>query len=955
MKQAMFDANKYKYPYLNPTLPLEDRIKDLISRMTLEEKISMIPTSQGAVERLGIKKYGVGGEAAHGVVSALGPATVFPQPQGLSCTWDSELMKDIGSVIGDEARVYYKKSNEEGGLTLWAPTIDMERDPRWGRTEEAYGEDPCLTGKLSAELVKGMQGEDKFYLKLVPAPKHFYGNNNEEGRIYCSSSIDPRNKHEYYLKAFEKAFTEGKAYSMMTAYNEINGRPCIVNPEVKQIVKKKWGCDGFIVCDGGDMSQTVEFHKYYDTHAETIANAIKNGVDVMTDDRDLVIKSTKEAVDRGLLHELDIDQALTNIFKVRFRLGQFDPAELNPYSNISEQVLNCEKHKALAKKAAKEAIVLLKNEKNALPLNKNKLKNVAVIGPLADVVYRDWYTGRHEYKVTPLQGIKNILEGCEVSYCSGNDIIKISDANCERYLKVSNEKKVRLDKVSSAKADEFELSDWGWESCTLKALKEDRYVTTDDKEISATAEEVFGWFVKEIIKVKKINEDNIKIRTWNDKPICLDSQAYLKVLEDNTSNPSFSEDTVSCQDLSYRFEKVKDGIEAAVEVAKNSDVAIVFVGNNPVINGKEEIDRTDINLPASQEQLVREVYKANPNTIVVVVGSYPFSINYIDENIPASLYTAHGCQELGNAIAEVLFGQYSPAGKLSMTWYRSLEGIPQINDYDIIKGKRTYMYYDGKPLYPFGHGLTYTQFKYSDLKVSSEKLAEDEELTLTLKVKNTGIFDSDEVVQVYIRADNPSVKRPYKELKAFKRVNIKAGQQKEIEFNLKINDLAFWDVRSESYFVESGSYTVMVGSSSEDIRLEKSIEIIGKTLLARQCRTEILAVNYDDYNEVFIDEWKECKDCVVAKSDNSYLRFNDFELSVSNKVCELVISNNKAGTVELLLDSIDGSSIGKCKVEENKELDCLKIIRIDMKPHTGVHDLFIKLSNEMRIRSFIIK
>ncbi|QAA33074.1 glycoside hydrolase family 3 protein [Clostridium manihotivorum] len=955
MKQDIFDVNKYKYPYLNPTLPLEDRIKDLISRMTLEEKISMIPTSQGAVERLGIKKYGVGGEAAHGVVSPLGTATVFPQPQGLSCTWDSELMKDIGNVIGDEARVYYKKNNEEGGLTLWAPTIDMERDPRWGRTEEAYGEDPCLTGKLSAELIKGMQGEDDFYLKLVPAPKHFYGNNNEEGRIYCSSSIDPRNKHEYYLKAFEKAFTEGKAYSMMTAYNEINGRPCIVNPEVKTIVKKKWGCDGFIVCDGGDMSQTVEFHKYYETHAETIANAIKNGVDVMTDDRDLVIKSTKEAIDKELLCEEDLDRALDNIFKVRFRLGQFDPAELNPYSNISEKVLNCEKHKALAKKAAKEAIVLLKNENNTLPLNKNKLNNIAIIGPLADVVYRDWYTGKHEYKVTPLQGIKNMLEGCEVSYCSGNDIVKISDISGERYLKVSSEKKVSLDNIDADKADEFELADWGWESCTLKALKEERYLTTDDKEIHATAEEVFGWFVKEIIKVKEVDEDKVEIRTWNDKSIYTDEQLGLKVLEDSTNNSRCEKDKLNCLNDNFKLEKVRDGIEDAVDVAKNSDVAIVFVGNNPVINGKEEIDRTDINLPDSQEQLVKEVYKANPNTVVVVVGSYPFSINEINNNIPAIMYTAHGCQELGNAIAEVIFGQYSPAGRLSMTWYSSLKDLPPINDYDIIKGKRTYMYYDGKPLYSFGHGLTYTQFKYSDLKVSSEKLAEDEEFTLTLKVKNTGNFDSDEVVQVYIRADKPSVKRPYKELKAFKRVNIKAGQQKELEFNIKVNELAFWDVRSESYLVESGNYTIMVGSSSEDIRLQKSVEIWGKTLMRRQCKTEILAVNYDDYNDVFIDEWKECKDCVVAKSDYSYLRFNDFEFCESNKVCELVISNNKEGKIELFLDSIDGVSIGKCKVEENREFDCLKIISFDIKPYTGMHDLFIKLSSEMKIRSFIIK
>lgn len=266
-----------QYIYKNSTLPLETRIKSLISLLTLDEKIKLLPTRQAAIERLNINDYSVGGEAAHGVVSSIGPSTVFPQPLGLASTFNDKLLLEIGSVIGDEARIYYDKSNRKYGLTLWAPTIDMERDPRWGRTEEAYGEDPILTGKLSSNLIKGMQGNDDFYLKLVPAPKHFYGNNNEEGRIFCSSSIDKRNKNEYYLKAFKPAFTEGKAKSMMTAYNSINGTPCILNSEVQDIVKDTWGCDGFIVCDGGDFSQTVDYHKYYKTHAETIAGALKAG------------------------------------------------------------------------------------------------------------------------------------------------------------------------------------------------------------------------------------------------------------------------------------------------------------------------------------------------------------------------------------------------------------------------------------------------------------------------------------------------------------------------------------------------------------------------------------------------------------------------------------------------------------------------------------------------------
>ncbi|GKU24525.1 glycoside hydrolase family 3 protein [Clostridium folliculivorans] len=953
MKNDIFKTSKHMYPYLNPSLPLIERIDDLISRMTLDEKISMIPTRQGEVERLGIKAYNVGGEAAHGVVSNLGTATVFPQPQGLSCTWNSKLMKEIGGIIGDEARVYYKKNNEEGGLTLWAPTIDMERDPRWGRTEEAYGEDPCLTGKLSAELIKGMQGNHEFYLKMVPAPKHFYGNNNEEGRIFCSSSIDPRNKHEYYLKAFEKAFTVGKAFSMMTAYNEINGRPCLVNHEVKDIVKDKWGCDGFIVCDGGDMSQTVEYHKYYKTHAETIANALKNGVDVMTDDRELVISATKEAIDMGLLSENDLNNSLKNIFKVRFKLGQFDPQEINPYESIPESILNCENHKKVAKKAAEEAIVLLKNNNSFLPLKKENLKKVSVIGPLADVVYRDWYTGRHEYKITPLEGIIDKLGREKVSYCSGNDIVKIKNIDSGKTLKVDNaSKNLMFGNESSKENEKFELSDWGWDSCTLRSISEDKYLTTNDKDITANADEVFGWFVREVFKVKECKNNNVSINSWNNSNLYLDQDSYLKVndMQDKVNNSLEDHNRLNLQDK-LKIEKILDGKSEAVKAAENSDVAMVFVGNNPVINGKEEIDREDITLAKAQEELVKAVYESNPNTIVVVVGSYPFAINFIDENIPAILYTAHGCQELGSAISNVLFGDYSPSGRLSMTWYKDLKQLPPINDYDIIKGNRTYMYFDRDPLYPFGHGLTYTSFEYKDLQFSSEEIDEFGQITISFNVENTGQFDSDEVVQLYVKSNNSKVKRPFKELKDFKRLTVKKGESKKVELVLKSEDLAFWDVRSNDFLLEEGFYTIMIGSSSKDIRLEKTIKVNGSCLKNRECRKEIFAENYDDYNNIIIQEWQPGEDCVAAISDESYLRFNDIEFTSEISKCEILISNNDIA-IELFLDSIENSAIASYRYLKSADSDWCTKVCFEIKPVVGVHDLYIKLNKGIKLRSF---
>ena len=571
--------------YKNSTFPLDVRVKSLISLLTLDEKISLLPTRQAAIERLNISEYSVGGEAAHGVVSNTGPSTVFSQPLGLASTFDEKLLEEIGSVIGDEARIYYDKSNRKYGLTLWAPTIDMERDPRWGRTEEAYGEDPILTGKLSSNLIKGMQGYDDFYLKLVPAPKHFYGNNNEEGRIYCSSSIDKRNKNEYYLKAFKPAFVEGKAKSMMTAYNSINGTPCILNKEVQDIVKDTWRCDGFIVCDGGDFSQTVDYHKYYKTHAETIAGALKAGIDCFTDDAELVINAAKEAISRNLITEKDIDKAISNILKIRFRLGQFDDDSLNPYANICSEKLCSKSHSELSLKACLESIVLLKNENNILPLKEDKINSIAILGPLANEIYRDWYCGTPPYKVTMLDGIKNKLINKDIKFHNGNDIVKLS---------VNNEHLFN---------NNFEICDWGFGSITLKDTYTNKYLTLeeDDNKISPSADSIWGWFVKEVFKYNDISDNNFTLRTWDNGKISFNNELLNKNVDENS-------------DLILNKKIIENGIKECTTLAANSDVAIVVVGNHPLINGKEEIDRTDLILPPSQEELIKSVYSFKLNS-----------------------------------------------------------------------------------------------------------------------------------------------------------------------------------------------------------------------------------------------------------------------------------------------------------------------------------------------------
>lgn len=942
--------NQLVYPYLNTKLSLEERISDLISRMSIEEKIKLLPTHQEAIPRFNVNEYNVGGEASHGVVTKLGNATVFPQPIGLSSTWNESLLKEIGAVIGDEARIYYDIDGGKSGLTLWAPTIDMERDPRWGRTEEAYGEDPYLTGKLSSNLIKGMQGDHKFYLKLVPAPKHFYANNHEENRTTDSSSIDPRNKHEYYLKAFKPAFVEGKAYSMMTAYNEINGTPCIVNKEVENIVKGEWSCDGFIVCDGGDMSQTVELHKYYETHAETIAEGLKSGIDCFTDTAELVIDSAREALEKGLITEDHIDKAIRNIFKVRFRLGQFDPKDLNPYSNIPSSKLYSKEHNELALKAAKESLVLLKNENSFLPLNKDKLKKVAVIGPLSDVIYRDWYTGTHPYKITPLQGIKNLLNDKDIIHMPGYDEVTISLNANNKTLSVNTEYQDKVGTFGSSNNTEgiFELTDWGFGNYTLKSSKNGKYLTTDDENIFASSPEVFGWFVKEIFKLSPCKDNSFNLRTWNDRYIVSNNDAMnsISVIDENPEN-SNSEFTINT---------VSKGIDKAVKAAKACDVAIVFVGNNPLINGKEEIDRKDLILPPNQEELIKAVYEANPNTVVVILGSYPFAIKWVNDNIPAILYSAHGCQELGTAIASTLFGDYSPAGRLSMTWYKSVTDLPDIKDYDIIKGKRTYMYFDKEPLYAFGYGLSYSTFLYSDLEVDSTTFKPNDTANITFNVKNTGDTISDEVVQLYIYAENSRVTRPLKELKNFKRINLNPGETENVILTLNIGDLSFWDVTKEKFVVEKGNYTLMIGSSSDDIRLKTHLFVEGDVIKSRDLSKITKAENYDDYNNVILHECKEGDTCICDVKENSWICFKDVEFKYNHNYFECrTACESSNGYIDIVLDSIDGQSIGRINVNNTGNPQNWSTQKASVASLSGIHDVYLKLSGHLKLSWFLFK
>lgn len=962
--------DKKNYPYWNADLPLEDRVNDLLSHLTLEEKIGLMPQYQIAVERLGIQPYKHGTEAAHGL-AWLGEATTFPQPIGLACTWDKELLKSVGEVIGDEARGFYKRNPAQNGLTLWAPTVDMERDPRWGRTEEAYGEDPVLAGKLAAALVQGMQGDDPFYLKAVATLKHFIGNNNEIDRGVASVSLDPRNLREYYLKAFEIPFKEGGAMSMMTAYNSINGVPANLNGDVVDIVKREWDMNGFVVSDAFDVTGTVRDHHYLESLAEAVARSIKEGgIDSITDEAAVVIEAITSAVEEGLLTENDLDAALRNTFRVRFRLGEFDPVERNPYASIGEEAILRPAHAELAREATEKAVVLLKNDSKLLPLQADKLRKVAVIGPLADIVYSDWYSGTLPYAISPLEGIREHLvqAGAEAIHAGASDRVRLKAARTDKYVQLAKDDQATLNASAQHAADGavFEVTDWGWGSHTLIAEQNGRYLTTDDKTVHASADRIWEWFTKEVFMIHKADSDPSRstISTWNGVPVTVDDHSGSLLAGDGRSAETanainvggaseISHDSVRDSAEPFILETVANGLNEAVEAASQADAAIVFVGNHPLINGKETTDRPDITLPASQEQLVLEVLKANPNTVVVVVGSYPFALNTLQEKVPAILYTSHAGQELGHAVADVLFGKVNPAGRVNMTWYKSSDQLPPFMDYDIIQGGRTYQYFEGSPLYSFGHGLSYSEFKYEQLHLSQTtvKAEKDAAVELSFSLTNSSERAGEEVVQLYVRAAHSRVKRPRLQLADFQRIALAPGETVNVTFRLPLETLQVWDVTRERFCIESGEYELLIGTSSDDLRLKERLAVEGEVIPPRNLKLVTRASNYDGYSGVYLGECTEGGSAVTVDNGTGWLAFKDVELGEGVSAVEFRAVSSEESMIEVRLDGPDGPLVGSCRVSAG-EGQAWRSFTFGLTAAAGRCDLYLVLQGPISLSWF---
>ncbi len=805
------------------------RAANMVSQMTLLQKIGQLGNTTPAISSLGLPAYEYWNEALHGVARQ-GLATVFPQCIGMGSMWDDELLYDIFSAVSDEARV---KANTTGrGLTYWTPTINLGRDPRWGRNEETYGEDPYHLSRMAVAIVKGLQGDNPTYLKTVATAKHFIANNTETGRHTLSSNIDMRNLREFYMPAFKAAVTEGKAYSVMAAYNALNGIPCPANTWLlTDVLRAEWGFDGYVVSDCWAIADIYNGylvdggHYYVSSYEDACAVAINAGTDLNCGY--YYQTYLPSAVSQGKVTEAAVDNALTNVLTARFKLGEFDdPADV-PYTSIPFSKLDCQEHRDLAYLAAQKSMVLLKND-GILPLDPDAINSIAVIGPNADQCVIGGYSGTPPYCISPLDGITNKLSGTSitVNYTQGCNITGGLVTVPSGYFTSGLTGEYFSNLLLSDSPDYTQLDrsiNFNWGTGAPIGLPHDGFSVRWTGALTAPETRAYQIGVRSDDGFR-LYIDGVKIlEDWTTRaPKTVSAGVTLNAGQEYNIVLEYFEDWGGAEvqlvwDYGVTF-------NTATSLAASSDVVIVCVGTNLDI-ANEENDLNQYQMPGVQESMIQAIYNINPNTIVVLINGNPLGFEWTAKNVPAILEAWYAGQSQGTAIADVLFGDYNPGGRLSQTFYKSENQLPDRFDYDIINGGWTYQYFDGDVQYPFGHGLSYTEFTYSNLMVSPDVLSASDTVTVEFDVRNTGDVAGDEVAQVYLRDAQASVKVANKQLRGFKRITLNAGQSQHLTFDIPVSELGYYDEFQEDFIVEGGIFDVLVGSSSQDIRLQDNFVV----------------------------------------------------------------------------------------------------------------------------------
>jgi beta-glucosidase-like glycosyl hydrolase len=834
--------------YQNTNYTFEERAADLVSRLTLEEKQSLLGNNMAPVPRLGIKSYNVWSEALHGILGGANPSvglegpTSFPNSVALGSAWDPDLMQREAAAIADEARAIFATGTK--GLTYWSPVVEPIRDPRWGRTGESFGEDPFLVSEIAGGFVRGMVGVDANYLKAVPCAKHYFANNSEFDRHVSSSNMDGRDMREFYLTPYKKLIEEDNLPSIMSSYNAVNGVPTSASKlYLDTIARKTYGMKGYVTGDCAAIEDIYTGHYFVKTAEEATALGLKAGVD--SDCGSVYQRSAISALEKGLITMADIDRALVNVFTIRMRTGEFDPPAKVPYAQYQPNMVNSPANKSLAYEIATKTPVLLKNNvvastnKKALPLNLSEIKKIALLGPQSDEVELGPYSGRPDEKsmVSPLAGIKKYVAmkglSTEVVHSSGGNT-----ASKSNLLYVAGFELQKADgSIKKYDATKYAFASKGITvGSGMGSVEQVR--TIDDKSWTAYTNidlnnvDSIGIVVNiptegGIIEARVGSADGNLVATL-DATVASGKKAggvygagELMKVKVNKLGVTEPQTLYLC----YNAPNNSPIAQETIDMAKSAEVAVVFVGTDEK-TATEEADRLTLLLPGNQVELIKAVAAVNPNTIVVMqtLGCVEVEEFKNLQNIPGIIWVGYNGQAQGDAIASILFGDVTPGGKLNGTWYKSVNDLPAITDYtlrgDANKNGRTFWYFNKDVSYEFGYGLSYTTFEYSNFKISKTYITPNDQITISVDVKNTGNYDGDEVVQIYMTTpESPaSMQRPIKRLKGFKRVTIPVGQTKKVNIDIDCSDLWFWDMEANKITFDQGKYVFEIGASSKDIK-----------------------------------------------------------------------------------------------------------------------------------------
>jgi beta-glucosidase len=830
---ACTKTNEPEFAFQNSDLPIDERVDDLVGRLTLEEKILQMMNNAPAIERLGIPAYNWWNEILHGVARVPYNVTSFPQAIGMAATWDVESVFQMADYASNEGRAIYHDSSKKGkvgafvGLTYWSPNINIFRDPRWGRGQETYGEDPVLTTVIGTAFVKGLQGNDSVYLKSSACAKHYAVHSGPEwNRHTFNAEVSDLDLWDTYLPAFKNLVLDAKVSGVMCAYNAFFGQPCCAStPLMKDILLKEWQFDGYVTSDCGGIENFVRTHKTHPDEATAAADAVQHGTDCECTHNGFY-NYLIDAVDRELITEEEIDVSVKRLFKIRMRLGMFDPDSRVPYANTSLEVLEAEPHQAHALKMAQQSIVLLKNEKNLLPLDKKSIKKIAVVGPNADdksVLLANYY-GYPTNVTTVLQGIKNkVGSNVEVVYKKGVNLVDnlVFTSTYDKKLFTFDGKPgfwvnywQNINREGEPDLSRFEGKvdyEWG------EAQDLDGNSGINTRRMSAHWSTVFT--------ADRTGEVAFSLKADDTAELYIDGVKQKSASELYSYFPFNAEEGQSYQidiyyvqhydnaEITFDYGTIeRTNPKQVAESVRDADV-ILFVGGISariegeempvVIDGFKKGDRTSLDLPAVQKALLQALHKTGKPVVFVLMTGSAIGLEWESKNLPAILNAWYGGQAGGQAVADVIFGDYNPAGRLPVTFYKSVNDLPDFEDYRM--ENRTYRYFKGTPIYPFGYGLSYTTFEYSDLKVTPAENG----LKVQVKVTNTGEKAGDEVSQIYL-TNKRDFRTPIRALKGFRRMNIKAGESQVVEFELGERELSVVDVSGISVPM-TGNVLISVG------------------------------------------------------------------------------------------------------------------------------------------------